>query len=181
MSSDSQLDELHALLGRGTEFRGKLAFEGRVRIDGKFVGEVFSEDLLILGREAEVEGQVDVGTLIVQGGIVRGDVTATQLIEVHSPARIEGTLTCPQLYIERGVTFEGKCTMNVEETQEFDDGEDAAPAESATAGGEKEPRDEGSDSDQTEDAAGQTGDEEPEAGDGDSPEGESAPAEESSR
>ena len=35
--------ELNALLGRGTRFEGKLTFEGRVRIDGHFVGEVFSE------------------------------------------------------------------------------------------------------------------------------------------
>ena len=34
------LGEIHALLGRGTEFEGVLAFEGRVRIDGRFKGRI---------------------------------------------------------------------------------------------------------------------------------------------
>ena len=32
--------EISALLGRGTRFEGKLSFEGRVRIDGAFTGEI---------------------------------------------------------------------------------------------------------------------------------------------
>ena len=32
--------DLNALLGRGSEFEGKLTFEGTVRIDGKFTGTI---------------------------------------------------------------------------------------------------------------------------------------------
>ena len=35
--------EITALLGRGTRFEGKLYFEGRVRVDGIFKGEIKSE------------------------------------------------------------------------------------------------------------------------------------------
>ena len=38
--------ELTALLGRGTEFEGKLTFFGRVRIDGRFSGEIRGDDVL---------------------------------------------------------------------------------------------------------------------------------------
>ena len=41
------LGEIHALLGRGTEFEGVLAFEGRVRIEGRFVGKVHSDGIQI--------------------------------------------------------------------------------------------------------------------------------------
>ena len=34
--------EITTLLGRGATFEGKLTFEGTVRIDGRFKGEVFS-------------------------------------------------------------------------------------------------------------------------------------------
>ena len=37
-SSASSSSDLNALLGRGSEFEGKLAFEGKVRIDGTFTG-----------------------------------------------------------------------------------------------------------------------------------------------
>ena len=50
--------EITALLGRGTHFEGKLAFEGRVRIDGSFKGEIKSADVLIVGEGAEIEAEI---------------------------------------------------------------------------------------------------------------------------
>ena len=103
--------EINALLGRGTEFEGKLSFVGKVRIDGKFTGEIFSDDVLIVGEGAEVRAEIEVGTLIVRGGELHGNVRATHLIEVHAPARVYGDLHAPQLFVDKGVIFEGKCTM----------------------------------------------------------------------
>lgn len=105
------LGEIHALLGRGTEFEGVLAFEGRVRIDGRFKGRVFSDGVLILGDGAEVEADVEVGTLIVRGGTLRGNVIARQLIEIHAEGRVHGDIAAPQIEIDKGCLFEGKCTM----------------------------------------------------------------------
>lgn len=105
------IGEINALLGRGTEYEGKLVFEGRVRIDGRFVGEIHSDDLLILGEGAEVRARVRVGTLIVRGGVLVGDVVARQLVEIHAPGQVRGDITTPQLFIDKGVVFEGACTM----------------------------------------------------------------------
>ncbi len=113
------LGEIQALLGRGTAFEGILSFEGRVRIDGRFTGKVFSEGILILGDGAEVEAEIEVGTLIVRGGTLRGNVIARQLIEIHAEGAVHGDITAPQIDIDKGCVFEGKCTM-------------ARPAEPAT-------------------------------------------------
>ena len=59
---------IHALLGAGTRYEGKLFFEGRARIDGEFEGEVFSDGLLVVGEEAQIRGAIRVHTLIVRGG-----------------------------------------------------------------------------------------------------------------
>jgi cytoskeletal protein CcmA (bactofilin family) len=103
--------ELNALLGRGTRFTGKLTFEGKVRIDGTFEGEVFSDGILIVGDEAEVSARIEVATLIVRGGVVRGDVHATVAVEVYAPSKLYGDLTAPEVFIDKGVTFEGRVTM----------------------------------------------------------------------
>lgn len=113
------LGEINALLGRGTEFEGKLTFTGRVRIDGRFKGEVFSEDVLILGDDAEVEAEVEVGTLIVRGGTLRGNVRAAQLVEIHAPGKVYGNIHAPQLYIDKGVVFDGQCTMSDTQVHEL--------------------------------------------------------------
>ena len=100
--------ELMALLGEGAAFDGKLLFEGRVRIDGSFRGDIVSEGTLVLGDRAEVEASIQVGTLIVLGGTLRGDVRAQHTVELHAPAKVYGNITAPQLVIDRGVVFEGQ-------------------------------------------------------------------------
>jgi cytoskeletal protein CcmA (bactofilin family) len=104
--------EITALLGRGTQFEGKLHFEGRVRIDGVFKGEIRSDDTLVIGEGAEIHAEIDVATVIVRGGVVHGNIRAKTAIEVHAPGKIVGNLHSPSLFIDRGVEFQGTCRMD---------------------------------------------------------------------
>ena len=111
---DQQLPpaEITALLGRGTQFEGKLHFEGRVRIDGVFKGEIKSDDTLVIGEGAEVHAEIDVATVIVRGGVVHGNIRARTSIELYSPGKMVGNLHAPSLFIDRGVEFQGSCRMD---------------------------------------------------------------------
>ena len=102
--------EINTLLGRGSEFEGKLTFEGTVRIDGKLSGEIFSDDVLVIGEGAQVSAEIDVGVLIVEGS-VNGNIKAKRAVELHAPARVKGNIETPSLYIDKGVMFEGNCKM----------------------------------------------------------------------
>lgn len=103
--------ELQALLGQGAEFEGTLVFQGRIRIEGRFKGTIRSEDVLILGPSAEVRADVQVGTLIVRGGVLWGDVRASRLVEIYAPGRVHGNIEAPQMFLDKGAKFEGQCTM----------------------------------------------------------------------
>ncbi len=105
------LGEMNALLGPGTTYKGKLTFAGRVRLEGKFEGEIFSDDMLIVANGAEIKATIDVGTLIVLGGEVHGAVRARQLVELHNPGQVHGDIETPQIFIDKGAAFFGKCTM----------------------------------------------------------------------
>lgn len=105
------IGELQALLGQGARFEGKLTFEGRIRIDGRFDGEVFSDGVLILGPTAEVTGTLEVGTLIVRGGRVSGEVRAQRLVEVYAPASVSANIVAPTLFLDKGARFEGTCSL----------------------------------------------------------------------
>jgi Integral membrane protein CcmA involved in cell shape determination len=102
--------EITTLLGRGATFEGKLTFEGTVRIDGRFKGEVFTDDVLVIGEGAIVEASLDVGEVIIQGTVI-GNITAKRSIEIHAPGRVKGDLTTPTLQIDKGVVFEGRSFM----------------------------------------------------------------------
>lgn len=102
--------EITTLLGRGAQFEGKLTFEGTVRIDGRFKGEVFSDDVLVIGEGAQVEAEIDIGDIIIQGTVV-GNIKAKRSIEIHAPGRVKGDLHTPSLQVDKGVIFEGRSFM----------------------------------------------------------------------
>jgi len=110
-SGTPEQSEITAFLGKGTEFKGVLSFEGTIRVDGKVDGEVVSKDTLIAGDGAWLQGDISIGTLICSGRIV-GNVNAIQKVHILAPARIEGTIRTPKLIIEEGVLFDGTCEMS---------------------------------------------------------------------
>lgn len=104
------MGEITTLLGRGAQFEGKLTFDGTVRIDGRFKGEVFSDDTLVIGEGAVVEAEIEIGEVIIQGTVV-GNIKAKRSIEIHAPGRVKGDLHTPTLQIDKGVIFEGRSFM----------------------------------------------------------------------
>lgn len=103
-------NEVTALLGKGSEFEGKLTFDGTVRIDGKFRGEIFSEDTLIIGESAQVEATIDVCSVIVYGQVV-GNIHARNSVELHAPARLKGNIATADLQVDKGVFWNGQVQM----------------------------------------------------------------------
>ena len=87
-----------------------MTFEGTVRVDGRFKGEVFSDDVLVIGEGAIVEAEIDIGEVIIQGTVV-GNIKAKRSIEIHAPGRVKGDLHTPSLQIDKGVIFEGRSFM----------------------------------------------------------------------
>jgi cytoskeletal protein CcmA (bactofilin family) len=130
---ESKVGEISTLLGEGSEFEGKLTFEGTVRIDGVLKGEVFSDDVLIIGEGARVEAEIDVGEIIIQGRVT-GNIRAKQSIELLSPGRVRGDLTTPNLLIEKGAIFEGRSFMEDLNTKSAKVGGAASPSGDAGGG-----------------------------------------------
>ncbi len=110
MNKPELKEEVKAFLGEGTEFNGLLSFEGTVRIDGKFEGEVVSKDTLILGESAVMNAEVSVGIIIVRGKIA-GNIVASKKIEIRSDGEVIGNIKTPLLFVEEGAILDGKCEM----------------------------------------------------------------------
>ena len=102
--------ELNTLFAIGTRFNGKLTFEGGVRIDGYFEGEIQSEGTLVVGETGEIVGEIAAGTVIVRGK-VRGNILAKESIEIFAPSSVTGNIEAPTVTIERGVAIQGSCKM----------------------------------------------------------------------
>lgn len=109
-SGVTEQSEISAFLGKGTQFKGVLSFEGTIRVDGSVEGEIVSKDTLIAGDGAYLQGEITIGTLISSGKVV-GNITASQKVHILAPGAIQGNIKTPKLIIEEGVTFDGKSEM----------------------------------------------------------------------
>ena len=111
-------DELpiKAYLGSDALFRGTLSFEGTVRIDGKFEGQVNTNDTLVIGETGDMKADVNVGTLVCKGKL-NGSVVASKKIEMHPASKITGDIQTPALSIELGAVLDGQLNMTERESK----------------------------------------------------------------
>lgn len=105
--------EIRAFLEEGCEFDGKLNFSGVVRLNGRFHGDIDSEDTLIIGETAVVEGNVRVGVAII-GGRVYGDIVTKHCTEILASGYIEGSIASPNLITHEGAQFLGQMSVRRE-------------------------------------------------------------------
>ena len=109
-ASSERYDEITAFLGKGTSFEGRLLFEGVVRIDGHFCGDIFTRDTLVIGPEAVVTAQVDAEIVIIAGRF-EGRIRAGTKVEILETGSLRGVVQSPALKIQEGGIFDGTTQM----------------------------------------------------------------------
>ena len=109
---------IKAYLGVDALFKGNLSFEGTVRIDGKFEGEVNTKDTLIIGETGEIIADVKAGTVICKGRM-KGSILASKKIEMYPSSKIVGNVKTPALNIELGAVLDGNCEMTGQEEKKI--------------------------------------------------------------
>jgi cytoskeletal protein CcmA (bactofilin family) len=73
-------------------------------------GTLISEQSLILGERAEVEGRID-GNVVVISGKFDGIIVARSRVQLEATAVVGGEVHTPCLVMEPGAVFDGKCHM----------------------------------------------------------------------
>jgi cytoskeletal protein CcmA (bactofilin family) len=101
---------IKAYLGADALFKGTLTFEGTVRIDGKFEGQVNTNDTLVIGETGNMKADIKVGTLVCKGQLT-GEVVASKTIEMHPASKIQGDVQTRALSMALGAVLDGHLNM----------------------------------------------------------------------
>jgi len=109
-ASSSGAGGLTAFIDQGSEFEGKLSFKDTVRIDGRFRGEIASDNTLIVGESGEIEANIRSNSVVVSG-TVTGDIVAGKRVVLHKTARVQGNIQSASLVIEEGAQLNGRVDM----------------------------------------------------------------------
>jgi len=102
--------DFDTILSPDIDFTGTLRFEKPFLIRGKVSGEINAVGLLVIDESAVVNANIHASRVLIRGQ-VKGDVTAVEKVEVTLSGRLAGNVTAPEIYMETGCVFNGRCTM----------------------------------------------------------------------
>jgi cytoskeletal protein CcmA (bactofilin family) len=104
--------DIRGFLGEGTDINGEVKFTEILRVDGKVSGKVISDNgSLLIGETGHIKASIEAGTVSISG-VVEGTITAKTKVEIHSKGKVYGDVFTPNLVIEHGAVFDGKCHMD---------------------------------------------------------------------
>src|SRR3990167_8185240 len=92
-------NDLTAFIDEGSEIEGKYTFSGTVMLNGKFKGEIVSNDTLIIVEKGVINADIRAGQVLVSGEVV-GNVQATERVELKRTARVFGDVEAPIIVVE---------------------------------------------------------------------------------
>jgi cytoskeletal protein CcmA (bactofilin family) len=103
-------EEWTGFIDQGVTLEGTLQVTGTFRIDGKVKGNIISEQTIILGDAAKVEGQIE-GNRVVISGRFDGVIFAKGRVEIQAKGVVTGEVHSPCMVIDPGGIFDGRCHM----------------------------------------------------------------------
>ncbi|MFZ4778678.1 MAG: bactofilin family protein [Terrimicrobiaceae bacterium] len=103
------------ILAGDVEILGTLKFENELIFDGKLDGEIISEGILTLGKNAQVKGEIKTKAVTVHG-TVNGNITVSERCELKASSQLNGDLKAMRIIIEEGATFIGKSEVTSSKT-----------------------------------------------------------------
>ena len=95
------------ILTNDVEVIGTVKFTGELIFDGKLDGEIQSDGILTLGKNAHIKGEVKTKSVTVHG-TVEGNITVAERCELKASSQLTGDLKATRIIIEEGATFIGK-------------------------------------------------------------------------
>ena len=111
---------INSMIGEGSVFQGKFFVHGSFQIDGKFEGEIRTEEHLYVGETGKVKTEVIRAKKITVAGVVLGDIEALEEVRLLSTGRVLGNITAPQLTMEPGVVVKGNIAITAGQKKDVD-------------------------------------------------------------
>jgi len=102
--------EYVGFLDKDARLEGKLEVAGTLRIDAEVKGSIISKEVVVLGENATVEGEIQCTQLVVRGRF-QGTIRAEERVEIYPGASVAGEVYTPCLVIEAGGVLDGLCHM----------------------------------------------------------------------
>ena len=106
----AKYDQNNSIIGEGSIFEGKFYIAGSLRIDGKFEGNIRTEDALIVGQTGKVKTNISAKEVVMAGTMI-GDIDAKAEVKITETGRMLGDIIAPILNLAKGVVLKGRVNI----------------------------------------------------------------------
>ena len=110
-------DAPNCVIGEGSLFDGRFYVNGSILIEGKFQGDIKTDDQLIVGPTGKVKTDIQARRVTIAGTLI-GNISASEEVSLLHTGKVLGNITTPKLIVEPGVITEGKVTITSGQTED---------------------------------------------------------------
>lgn len=103
-------EQINSVIGPGSIFEGKFYIAGSLRIDGKFEGEIKTDEALYIGETGKVKTNIAAKEVTVSGTLI-GNIKAENEVRLEETGRMLGDIYTPYLELAKGVVAKGNITI----------------------------------------------------------------------
>ncbi len=101
---------INSFIGPGSFFEGKFYVSGSVRVDGRFEGEVKTEDTLVVGQTGKIKTHIHAKNVVVEGTMI-GNIYAQSTVRLEPTGKVLGDITAPTIHMAAGVIAKGSINV----------------------------------------------------------------------
>jgi cytoskeletal protein CcmA (bactofilin family) len=102
----SKNDGMNSTIGEGSVFEGKFYISGSLRIDGKFEGEIKTDEELVVGETGKVKTDIVAKSVVIAGTVI-GNISARNEVRLLETGKILGDINAPSVILQKGVVVSG--------------------------------------------------------------------------
>ena len=109
---------IDTVIGPSSNIEGKINASGTVRIDGKYTGDIFTDEDVLIGENGVINGNINAMNVSISGK-VDGNIICKGLLEILPSGHLDGDIEVKKISISDGAVYKGNCNMILEKILEL--------------------------------------------------------------
>ena len=101
---------LNSTIGPGSFFEGKFYIAGSLQVDGKFEGEIKTDETLRVGQGGKIKTNIRAKDVVVEGTMI-GNINARNSVRLEPTGKVLGDISSPAVYVAPGVVAKGSVNI----------------------------------------------------------------------
>ena len=109
----------YSYFAAGVTLKGRMCFNGVIRLDGRLQGEIVASGTLVVEETAVIIGDILVENIVLSGTIY-GNIRAAKHVQLNASAKVYGHIDYGELSIEGAVHEGSSHKLTAEETADLE-------------------------------------------------------------